>query len=412
MRSTIGRYKIIEEIGRGAMGVVYKAHDPRIDRIVAIKTIRKQTDASDPEASSAQSRFEREARAAGKLSHPGIVTVFDVVEDADEVYIAMEFVEGRSLRARITDEHTLPFAEAVGIVVQVCDALAYAHAHHVVHRDVKPDNILCLADGTVKLADFGIARVTTSTATHSVIGTPRYMAPEQWRGEVVDRRADVFAAGVMLTELLTGQAPFAGNTSTALMYAVMHDHPKLPAQIDAALPPAIDAIAARALAREPAQRYDSAAEMAETLAELVASADAGPVVIDPIRLTILRRGDVHFLDLADTGTLIPRSETRVDASFMQDIAAEVERVAAGRVGGRGGDATLGTTIDPEAAPPADRRASHGSSVTAPGDRAAHVLAFAHRTRAPEDRKQRGGRSLSALGRATRPRPLGALLRWT
>ncbi len=327
------------------MGIVYKAYDPRIDRVVAIKTIRKDRYTGEESESRALARFEREARAAGKLSHPGIVTVFDVAEDGDEIYIAMEFVEGESLRAQMTRRPRFMLRDAVHVLAQVCDALGYAHAHGVVHRDVKPDNILCLADGSVKLADFGIARLATATATHTAIGTPRYMAPEQWRGAEVDGRTDLYAVGVMLHELLTGDSPFNARSTTQLMYVVLNDAPRLPSHIDPNLPKVVDIVVQRALAREPSARYRSGAELARALEALVNDVPTAPV--EPVRLTILRRGDVHFVDLAETGTLIPRSETRVEAAFMEELAGEVERVAAGGRKGRGTE----TLVDADASAP-------------------------------------------------------------
>ncbi len=334
MRSAIGRYRIVSELGRGGMGIVYKAHDPRIDRVVAIKTIRKDRYTGEESESRALTRFEREAKAAGKLSHPNIVTVYDVAEDGDEIYIAMEFVEGVSLRAKMEQTPRFTLADTVNILVQICNALGYAHSRGVVHRDVKPDNILCLADGSVKLADFGIARLATATATHTAIGTPRYMSPEQWRGTDVDGRTDLFAVGVMLHELLTGDAPFTARSTTHLMYAVLNDPPRLPTQIDPSLPKTVDDVVQRALAREPAGRYRSGADFAHALEQLAEEA-AVEAAAEAVRMTIIRRGDVHFVDLAETGTLIPRSETRVEAGFMEELAGEVERLAGGRSQGRG-----------------------------------------------------------------------------
>lgn len=342
MRSTIGRYRIVSELGRGGMGIVYKAHDPRIDRVVAIKTIRKDRYTGEESESRALARFEREARAAGKLTHPGIVTIYDVAEDGDELYLTMEFVEGVSLRSKMEQAQRFALAEAVHVLAQVCDALGYAHSRGVVHRDVKPDNILCLADGTVKLADFGIARLATATATHTAIGTPRYMAPEQWRGADVDGRTDLFAVGVMLHELLTGAGPFTARSTTQLMYVVLNDPPSLPTQIDPSLPKAVDTVVQRALCRDPSGRYRSGNEFARALEQLVGEA-AAAAPAEAVRLTILRRGDVHFVDLAETGTLIPRSETRVDTAFMEELAGEVERLAAGRVEGRGAETLADTT---------------------------------------------------------------------
>jgi tRNA A-37 threonylcarbamoyl transferase component Bud32 len=336
-RTVGGRYRLIDEIGRGGMGIVYKAHDPRLDRVVALKTIRKDRYSDQESMAEAITRFRREARAAGKLSHPGIVTVYDIGEDGAELYIAMEYVEGPSLRARMRQSTRFSVGEAVTLVAQVCAALDFAHRRNVIHRDVKPDNILCPEDGHVKLADFGIARLVTATTTMTMAaaGTPRYMAPEQWRGEASDGRADLFSLGVVLYELVTGATPFEGRTTTELMYHILNSTPRPPSMLDAAVPPALDDVMRRALARDPAERFASAAEMSRALESVVAAVPATTRVVAPVRMTILRRGDLHLVDLAETDTLIPRSETRVDPSFLADITAEVERVAAGRGTGRG-----------------------------------------------------------------------------
>ncbi|MBI3767857.1 MAG: protein kinase [Deltaproteobacteria bacterium] len=336
-RTVAGRYRVLAEIGRGGMGIVYKAHDPRIDRMVALKTIRKDRYLEQESEAEALRRFRREARAAGKLSHPGIVTVYDIGEDGGEVYIAMEYVEGESLRAKMRQTPRFTVREAVSLIIQICSALDYAHRRSVIHRDVKPDNILCLEDGHVKLADFGIARVVTATTTLTMaaVGTPRYMAPEQWRGEAIDGRADLFSLGVVLYELVTGTSPFRGKTTTELMYHILNNEPRPPSMLDAAIPLALDAVVSRALARDPAARFASAAEMASGLETLLKAVPVEARSASPVRMTILRRGDMHLVDLAETDTLIPRSETRVDPSFITDITGEVERVAAGRGAGRG-----------------------------------------------------------------------------
>lgn len=273
------RYRVLAELGRGAMGIVYKVHDERLDRVIALKTIRKDRSAGvgEPEES-ALDRFRREARAAGKLSHPGIVTIHDISEQGDDLYIAMEFVEGESLGARMRTTPRMPVGEAARIVTRICEALQYAHDHGVIHRDVKPDNIMCCANGEVKLTDFGVARIVSSPATHigRPIGTPRYMAPEQWRGDLVEGRADVFALGVILYELLTGCRTFVTTSSSELRDRVLHEEPVVPTVANPELPAAIDPIVRRAIAREPADRYASAGELAEALAPFVTDAPTTP----------------------------------------------------------------------------------------------------------------------------------------
>ncbi|MBK7661715.1 MAG: serine/threonine protein kinase [Betaproteobacteria bacterium] len=212
---SFGRFVVIEEIGHGAMGVVYRARDPMIDRVVAIKTITLA--GTEEERAHFEARFQQEARAAGGLSHPAIVTIFDYGREGDTAFMAMEVLEGRELRDLIR-EGGIPPAEAVEIAARVAEALAFAHERGVVHRDVKPGNIMVLADGRVKIMDFGIARLDApgvKTATGLLLGSPRYMAPEQAAGESFDGRADVFSLGVVLYEMLTGAAPFSGRRHPA-----------------------------------------------------------------------------------------------------------------------------------------------------------------------------------------------------
>jgi len=302
------RYRVLAELGRGAMGIVYKVHDERLDRVIALKTIRKDRSLGMGESEeSALDRFRREARAAGKLSHPGIVTIHDISEQGDDLYIAMEFVEGESLGARMRATPRMPLAEAARIVTRICEALQYAHAHGVIHRDVKPDNIMCCANGDVKLTDFGVARIVSGPATHigRPIGTPRYMAPEQWRGDLVEGRADVFALGVILYELLTGCRTFVTSSSSELRDRVLHEEPVVPTVANPELPAAIDPIVRRAIAREPADRYASAGELAEALAPFVTG--AAPTPDDRLGevVTALR---AQIDDNAVSDTIVPRPD--------------------------------------------------------------------------------------------------------
>ncbi|MFT3820498.1 MAG: serine/threonine-protein kinase [Rubrivivax sp.] len=259
----LGKYRITEVLGEGAMGVVYKGFDPDIKRTVALKTIRSQV----ADSGTAHARFRNEAQAAGRLTHPGIVAVYDFGVDADIAFIAMEFVEGHTLahylanRVRFTDE------DIPGVMCQVLDALDHAHEQGVWHRDVKPANIIMARNGKLKVADFGIARIedTQLTQANVMIGTPTYMAPEQFLGTQMDRRVDVYSAGVLLYLLLTGRPPFTGSQEQ-LMYKVVHEQPALPSQIENANRPRFyDAILARALAKEPAQRFASAAAFRDAI---------------------------------------------------------------------------------------------------------------------------------------------------
>ncbi len=267
-----GRYEVIRPLGRGAMGVVYLARDPQLERAVALKTVWWPERRGDDERLRAEvrARFLREARAAARFVHSSIVTVFDVGEEGDVTFIAMEYVAGRTLADLLAEEGPLPPARAAGLAASVADALAYAHAKGVVHRDVKPANLLVGGDGQVKVADFGIAKVADSTLTQeaTVLGTPAYMAPEQISGRPIDARGDLFSLGVVLFEMLTGRRPFGGPDLTSLAYQVVHaPHPSL-ASLRAGLPPGFEAVCARALAKEPDARYQTGAEMAADLRAL------------------------------------------------------------------------------------------------------------------------------------------------
>jgi CHASE2 domain-containing sensor protein/tRNA A-37 threonylcarbamoyl transferase component Bud32 len=270
----LGRYEVLKELGKGAMGVVYLGKDPKINREVAIKTLRfeDEFDASDMKAM--KERFFREAESAGRLVHPNIVTIYDAGEDGDISYIAMELLSGTDLKDFSTKDKLLPMNEVLETVAKVSDALDYAHSQGVVHRDIKPANIMRLNDGRIKVADFGIARITSQskTATGTVMGTPSYMAPEQLAGHKVDGRADLFSLGVTLYELLTGDKPFTGESVATLMFRIANEaHPSImTARAD--LPAGINAIVDKALQKKPEERYQSGAEMARDLRAVVQKA--------------------------------------------------------------------------------------------------------------------------------------------
>ncbi|MBL6456904.1 protein kinase [Belnapia sp. T6] len=272
-----GKYELRGTLGSGAMGTVYDALDRHIERRVAIKVV-KRPPPGDPEGEEAHGRFRREAQAAGRLSHPNIVGVYDYGENADTAWIVMELVEGGSLKDRLDRKERFPVPEIVRVMDQVLAALAYSHGRGVVHRDIKPGNIMLAADGTVKMADFGIARLENSSMTQigTVMGTPSYMAPEQLRGETVDARADIWAAGVMLYQLLTGEKPFEGGFS-AVMHKALHTDPPPPSQLSVTAPRAFDAVISRALAKRPEDRYPTAAAFAEA----IRAAAAAPVAEAP-----------------------------------------------------------------------------------------------------------------------------------
>ena len=256
---TFGRYEIMRELGQGAMGTVYLGRDPKINRQVAIKTL-KYSSVPAEELDEVKARFFREAEAAGKLSHPNIVTVFDIGEEHDIAYMAMELLEGTELTPFCRPDALLDTDEVLDIMAAVADALAYAHQQGVVHRDIKPANIMRLNNGTVKVTDFGIAWVIDSTKTKTgiVMGTPSYMSPEQVSGKKVDGRSDLFSLGIVFYEMLTGQKPFEGETLTALMYAIAKAPFKPLAEVVPDLPPCCIALVEKLLAKGVSRRYKSA----------------------------------------------------------------------------------------------------------------------------------------------------------
>ncbi len=263
-----GRYEIVGELGRGAMGVVYKAVDPVIGRAVAVKAIRLSEEGTGLSRPELLTRFQTEARAAGLLTHPNIVVVFDAGEEDGLYYITMELVEGKSLQALLDDGQAFPLPRTLRIMEQTCGALQFAHERNVVHRDIKPANLMLTADDTVKVTDFGTAKILqfgTVQQTAHVMGTPSYMSPEQVKGRAVDGRSDIFSLGVMLYEMVTGEKPFPGQNITTVIYKIVNEDPVPPRQIDPSIHSGISAVVMRALEKEPDQRYQSCREMLEDL---------------------------------------------------------------------------------------------------------------------------------------------------
>ena len=261
----VGRYKILGELGRGAMGIVYKAEDPNLDRVVALKTILLSDDAEGRK--DYHKRFFLEAKAAGKLTHPHIVTTYDFGEEDDVAYLAMELLEGDDLRTRMK-EGPLAIADSVDIAQQVADGLGFAHERGVVHRDIKPGNIMLLPRGQAKIMDFGIARMRSAdfkTSTGIVMGTPRFMSPEQVAGDPVDQRSDIFSLGVVLYEMLTGTALFAGEDTPQIAHNVANVEHVPPSRLNPEVPSMLDFAVARALKKDPAVRYQDAYEFAVDL---------------------------------------------------------------------------------------------------------------------------------------------------
>ena len=285
----IGRYEVLSELGHGSMGRVYLAHDPNTDRKVAVKRLAPASAASPEEETTSRARFLLEARAAARLQHPGIVVVHDADTDAESgrPYFAMEWVDGPSLGARLKQRGPLPWSAAARIAARVAAALEHAHQRGVVHRDVKPSNILLGADGSVKVSDFGIAKFATESHTLAghVLGTPNYMSPEQLRGEAVDGRSDVFALGAVLYQMLTGEPPFRGDSLAAITYKAVHVDPRPPSFARRDLPEALERVVLRALAKAPESRFATAGELAAALEEVcgepAAPSEPAPVALPP-----------------------------------------------------------------------------------------------------------------------------------
>ena len=266
-KPTLGRYEILEELGRGAMGIVYKGRDPKLDRLTAIKTIRFTDDFDEDQAGKIREQFYREAEVVAKLTHPNIVTIYDVGEDLDLSYLAMEYLEGESLEKYAIMENLLSIRRAIDVTIQVCDALEYAHQHGIVHRDIKPANIMILKNGLVKVTDFGIARATATSKTRTGVikGTPYYMSPEQISGMKVDGRSDIFSLGIVFYQLLTGELPFGGENLAAIMYQITTVEPEPPTKHNPKIYKAAVAILDKALEKSLESRYQKAKQMGDHL---------------------------------------------------------------------------------------------------------------------------------------------------
>ena len=299
----LGKYEIRRELGQGAMGVVYEGFDPMIARRVALKTVRRdQLDRVEVEEILA--RFKREAQAAGRLTHPNIVGIYEYGEEpgpngeatGGTAFIAMEFVEGRELRDFFDADERFPMAEIVRIMSQLLEALDYSHKNGVVHRDIKPANIILLKDGTVKVADFGIARLESSNLTQagSVLGTPSYMSPEQFMGQTVDGRSDLFSAGVILYQFLTGEKPFTGALTT-IMHKVLKEEPAAPSELNVQVPRPLDALMRKALAKRPDERFQNGREFATALK----MAAAGQAVPGDSDATLVNDGEATLVSAAE-----------------------------------------------------------------------------------------------------------------
>jgi tRNA A-37 threonylcarbamoyl transferase component Bud32 len=322
----LGRYEVLNELGKGAMGVVYLAKDPVIGRLVAVKTIRtSQGDDDDSESREFRERFVREAQTAGILSHPNIVTIHDIGEDAESrtSFIAMEYIEGRNLKSLLADKKKFSWDEVADLIAQIGEALDYAHRKGIIHRDIKPANIILTTDGKVKITDFGIAKVASSnlTTTGQFLGTPNYMSPEQVSGAPVDGRSDIFSLGVVLYELLTNRKPFQGDNLTAISYKIVHEDFTPPGDLAPEVPHEFNPIVARAMAKDPWNRYQRGKDMALALYQLKAHLEEQKA-------------------LQDLGTMVSAAENlpTLKLANLQEVAAQ-------------GAPSRDTTMAPPPAPP-------------------------------------------------------------
>jgi serine/threonine-protein kinase len=304
-----GKYRVSRLLGEGAMGVVYEALDPDIHRNVAIKAIRSSLLAPEARDLDGENRFRNEAQAAGRLSHPNIVSVYEYAQTGDQRYIAMEYVAGVSLHESVVHGLRLPLADTLAVITQLLDALECAHAQGVWHRDIKPANLLLTAEGRLKVTDFGIARIDGGDRTHhtTVLGSPGYMAPERYTDEAPDARVDIFSCGVLLYELLAGRAPFRGSAG-AVMYQVMHDEPPPPSLLglEPPVPTAFDAIVVRAMAKRAEHRFADAAQMRAALAEAAGMAIPSRVSAPTMHRLRSARGDAPTQVMPRAAAMPPR----------------------------------------------------------------------------------------------------------
>jgi serine/threonine-protein kinase len=281
--ATLGRYEILAELGQGAMGVVYKARDPMLDRVVAIKTVNLTL--PKDELAEYEARFYQEAKAAGGLSHRNIVTIYDIGRSERIAYMAMEFLEGDELRKLLQARAPIPLSRALEIGAQVAEGLQYAHERQIIHRDIKPANIMVLQDGLVKITDFGIARMRNNevkTMTGMILGSPKYMSPEQVSGKRADTRSDIFSLGVVIYEMLTGTSPFVADNIHGVMYQTMNFNPPAPKTLNPDLPEVLNFIIAKALAKNLDDRYQNAKDLAHDLREAMATLTGASATLEVV----------------------------------------------------------------------------------------------------------------------------------
>ena len=317
----LGRYEIIRELGKGAMGVVYEGRDPSLGRTVAIKTARQDVIEKSGLAKEMMERFLREARAAGMLSHPNIITIYDVGEQEGMAYIAMEYLVGKDMDEVLDEKTHFEPEETVNYGVQICEALACAHDQGVCHRDVKPANIFIPDKGGLKVVDFGIARTHDSTLTQdgALIGTPTYMSPEQFMGRKVDGRSDLFSAGIILYEMLTGEKPFTGEALTTIMHHILKSDPAPPSELNYTVPDALSAVVMRALSKKPQDRYPDGRVMAAALRESLKDNPDMSIIkgkSNAAAETIVSSAPVQQMQAASDGTVM-------DATVAGDVPSSV-----------------------------------------------------------------------------------------
>ncbi len=330
----LGRYDIIRVLGKGSMGVVYEARDPNLDRQVAIKTIRVQSLSADA-ASEYEIRFRTEARSAARLHHPNIVSVFDSGQDGEEAYLVMEYIQGEDLKHHLECGARFSVRSAIAMVHDLLMALDHAHRQNVVHRDVKPANMLIEVTGRVKLTDFGVARIQEPDESHltqvgGAVGTPKYMSPEQAKGQRGDSRSDVFSAAVVLYELLTGRLPFDGDNQFVIIHQIVSHEPVQPSSLNPDLPASVDAVMTRALAKNPDERYPTARDFALALRDVVqqlppstgtpitpVTPDVGRNQASPI---VIAAADAALRDGSSTGIFGPGA----DVSLVATVNHEAE----------------------------------------------------------------------------------------
>ncbi|HEY2017065.1 MAG TPA: serine/threonine-protein kinase [Bryobacteraceae bacterium] len=320
----IGRYKIVRELGRGAMGVVYHAIDPNIGRPVAIKTIQLSGVRSPEEQERLRERLFREARSAGILSHPGIVTIYDVEQQGELAYIAMEYVDGPTLDQLLSGGQPTPPADLFSILGQTAAALDYAHGKGIVHRDIKPANIMIARDGTAKITDFGIAKVTASeqyTMTGAIVGTPHYMSPEQVQGQAVDGRSDQFSLAVITYEILTGEKPFTGEHLTTVVFKIVAEEPMAPVRLNSSLSGSIENVLRKGLAKKPDARYRTCQEFIEALERACAGSKGWKTMARGGTLSEPTVADVPQPAAAAPPVMMPPARRRLDPTSTTELHA-------------------------------------------------------------------------------------------